>query len=118
MFLTKANDNNFSDKFMKPKSTSIPVIRLKPGREKSVNRRHPWVFSGAVESEVDANQPGQTVRVESSAGKFLGFAAWSPKSQFRLRFWSFKEQDQIDENFIDFRLQKALSNRSSSDLAS
>ena len=103
---------------MKPKSTSIPVIRLKPGREKSVHRRHPWVFSGAVESEVDANQPGQTVRVESSAGKFLGFAAWSPKSQIRLRFWSFKEQDQIDENFIHARLQKALSDRSSSDLAS
>ncbi len=103
---------------MKPKSTSIPVIRLKPGREKSVHRRHPWVFSGAVESEVDANQPGQTVRVESSSGKFLGFAAWSPKSQIRLRFWSFKEQDQIDENFIHSRLQKALSNRSSSDLAS
>ncbi len=103
---------------MKPKSTSIPVIRLKPGREKSVHRRHPWVFSGAVESEVDANQPGQTVRVESSSGKFLGFAAWSPKSQIRLRFWSFKEQDQIDENFIHSRLQKALSDRSSSDLAS
>ena len=103
---------------MKPKSTSIPVIRLKPGREKSVHRRHPWVFSGAVESEVDANQPGQTVRVESSSGKFLGFAAWSPKSQIRLRFWSFNEQDQIDENFIHSRLQKALSDRSFSDLAS
>ncbi|MDA0288543.1 MAG: class I SAM-dependent rRNA methyltransferase, partial [Proteobacteria bacterium] len=103
---------------MKPKSTSIPVIRLKPGREKSVHRRHPWVFSGAVESEVDANQPGQPIRVESSSGKFLGFAAWSPKSQIRLRFWSFKEQDQIDENFIHARLQKALSDRSSSDLAS
>ena len=103
---------------MKPKSTSFPVIRLKPGREKSVHRRHPWVFSGAVESEVDANQPGQPIRVESSSGKFLGFAAWSPKSQIRLRFWSFKEQDQIDENFIHARLQKALSDRSSSDLAS
>ena len=103
---------------MKPRSTSIPVIRLKPGREKSVHRRHPWVFSGALESEVDANQPGQTVRVESSSGKFLGFAAWSPKSQIRLRFWSFKEQDQIDENFIHSRLQKALSDRSFSDLAS
>ena len=118
LFMTKENDNNFSEKFMKPKSTSTPIIRLKPGREKSVHRRHPWVFSGAVESEVDANQPGQTVRVESSSGKFLGFAAWSPKSQIRLRFWSFKEQDQIDENFIHARLQKALSDRSSSDLAS
>ncbi|MEK9762887.1 MAG: class I SAM-dependent rRNA methyltransferase [Deltaproteobacteria bacterium] len=93
-------------------------MRLNPGREQSVHRRHPWVFSGAVESEVDTNQPGQTVRVESSSGKFLGFAAWSPKSQIRLRFWSFKEQDQIDENFIHSRLQKALSDRSSSDLAS
>ncbi|MEC8435930.1 MAG: hypothetical protein VXZ27_08940, partial [SAR324 cluster bacterium] len=55
LFMTKANDNNFSEKFMKPKSTSTPIIRLKPGREKSVHRRHPWVFSGAVESEVDAN---------------------------------------------------------------
>ena len=103
---------------MKLKSISIPMIRLKPGREKSVHRRHPWVFSGAVESEVDANQPGQTVRVESSSGKFLGFAAWSPESQIRLRFWSFYEQDQIDENFIYFRLKKALSYRSSSNLAS
>ena len=103
---------------MKLKSISIPMIRLKPGREKSVHRRHPWVFSGAVESEVDANQPGQTVRVESSSGKFLGFAAWSPESQIRLRFWSFNEQDQIDENFIYFRLKKALSYRSSSNLAS
>ena len=64
------------------------------------------MFSGAVESEVDANQPGQTVRVESSSGKFLGFAAWSPKSQIRLRFWSFEEQDQIDENFIHSRFPK------------
>lgn len=103
---------------MTPKSTSIPIIRLKPGREKSVHRRHPWVFSGAVKSEVDANQPGQTVRVESSSGKFLGFAAWSPESQIRLRFWSFNEQDQIDENFIYHRLKKALSYRSSSNLAS
>lgn len=118
LFMTKANDNNFSEKFMKPKSTSTPIIRLKPGREKSVHRRHPWVFSGAVESEVDANQPGQTVRVESSSGKFLGFAAWSPKSQIRLRFWSFNEQDQIDENFIYFKLKKALTYRSSSNLAS
>ena len=103
---------------MKLKSISIPMIRLKPGREKSVHRRHPWVFSGAVESEVDANQPGQTVRVESSSGKFLGFAAWSPESQIRLRFWSFNEQDQIDENFIYHRLKKALSYRCSSNLAS
>ena len=80
LLMTKANVNNFSEKFMKPKSASTPIILLKPGREKSVHRRHPWVFSGAVESEVDANQPGQTVRVESSSGKFLGFAAWSPKS--------------------------------------
>ena len=118
LFLTKANDNNFSEKFMKPESTSTPIIRLKPSHEKSVHRRHPWVFSGAVESEVDANQPGQTVRVESSSGKFLGFAAWSPKSQIRLRFWSFNEQDQINEYFIYFGLKKALSCRSSSNLAS
>ena len=103
---------------MKPKSTSIPVIRLNPGREKSVHRRHPWLFSGALESESDANLPGQTVRVETSSGKFLGYAAWSPKSQIRLRFWSFDEQDKIDDNFIHSRLQKALSYRSSSNLAS
>ena len=76
------------------------------------------MFSGAVESEVDANKSGQTVRVESSSGKFLGYAAWSPKSQIRLRFWSFNEQDKIDDNFIHSRLQKALSYRSSSNLAS
>ena len=103
---------------MKLQSTIIPIFRLKPGREKSVHRRHPWVFSGAVESEADANQPGQTVRVESSSGKFLGYAAWSPKSQIRLRFWSFNERDKIDENFFYSRLQKALFYRSSSNMAS
>jgi len=103
---------------MKLQSNIIPIFRLKPGREKSVHRRHPWVFSGAVESEADANQPGQTVRVESSSGKFLGYAAWSPKSQIRLRFWSFNERDKIDENFFYSRLQKSLSHRSSSNMAS
>ena len=103
---------------MKLQSTIIPILRLKLGREKSVHRRHPWVFSGAVESEVDANLPGQTVRVESSSGKFLGYAAWSPKSQIRLRFWSFNEQDKIDENFFYSRLQEALSYRSASNVAS
>ncbi len=103
---------------MKLQSTIIPIFRLKPGREKSAHRRHPWVFSGAVESEADANQPGQTIRVESSSGKFLGYAAWSPKSQIRLRFWSFNERDRIDENFFYSRLQKAFSYRSSSNVAS
>ena len=53
-------------------------IHLKRGRERSLLRRHPWIFSGAVQSVSGEPGAGETVKVLSSEGAFLAWAAWSP----------------------------------------
>ena len=81
---------------------------LKPTREKSLKRRHPWVFSGAVEKTSGDPQAGNTVAVHSSDGAFLAYAAYSPKSQIVGRVWSFHEADVVNEAFIEARLAAAI----------
>jgi 23S rRNA (cytosine1962-C5)-methyltransferase len=86
-------------------------IRLKQGREKSLLRRHPWVFSGAIASVEGSPEPGETVIVRSAAGEFLAQAAFSPQSQIRARVWSWNESDVIDPAFLEHRIQQALTLR-------
>jgi len=89
----------------------MPVIFLKPGREKSVLRRHPWIFSGAV-SRVDGSPgEGETVKLVNSRGQFLGWGAFSSKSQISVRIWSWVEDENIGEDFFRRRLQKAIAAR-------
>jgi 23S rRNA (cytosine1962-C5)-methyltransferase len=67
----------------------VKSIRLKEGRERSLLKRHPWVFEGGIaKGGADA---GETVRVEAHDGCFLAWAAYSPASAIRLRVWSFDE---------------------------
>ncbi|HUF73616.1 MAG TPA: class I SAM-dependent methyltransferase [Gammaproteobacteria bacterium] len=87
---------------------SVATAYLKPQREKSLRRRHPWIFSGAVERVVGDVSPGATVRVLSHSGEFLAQAAWSPASQIRLRAWTFDESAAIDAGFIGDRLEHAI----------
>jgi 23S rRNA (cytosine1962-C5)-methyltransferase len=54
------------------------MLTLHPGKEKSVLRRHPWLFSGAVARLDGRARPGDTVDVVSHEGRPLGRAAWSP----------------------------------------
>ncbi len=84
---------------------------LKPGKEKSLLRRHPWVFSGAVERVKGEPAPGDTVRVLSSDGAFLARAAFSPKSQIRARVWTWSEAEAVDEAFFLRRLRAAVGER-------
>jgi 23S rRNA (cytosine1962-C5)-methyltransferase len=85
---------------------------LKPGREKSLLRRHPWIFSGAVERiEGRDAAAGETVAVRSAAGRFLAYAAYSPHSQIRARAWSFDERATIDAAFMQDALRRALDYR-------
>jgi 23S rRNA (cytosine1962-C5)-methyltransferase len=87
------------------------MIQLKKGREKSLQRRHPWLFSGAVEKVTGNPAAGDTVDVHDAAGKPLARAAYSPSSQIRARVWSFDVSATIDETFFRKRLQHALSLR-------
>jgi 23S rRNA (cytosine1962-C5)-methyltransferase len=84
---------------------------LKPGRERSLLRRHPWVFSGAIANIEGKPAPGATVELFSQAGQFLGRGAYSPASQIRVRVWTFAETEPIDEDFFQHRLQAAVARR-------
>lgn len=91
------------------------TITLKPGKEKSLLRRHPWIFPTAIEriegKPEEKNKPGATALVRSSTGQFLARAAYSPKSQIRARVWSFNEDEPIDHALIKRRVKKALAYR-------
>jgi len=85
----------------------IKVI-LHKGREKSLLRRHPWIYSGAV-MEVDGAEPGsgETVCVCAADGTGLGCGAWSPASQIRIRMWTFSPEETIDADFFRRRIHQA-----------
>ncbi len=87
----------------------MKTIRLKPGKDRALLRRHPWVFSGSIAS--GGGDAGETVRVESDEGKFLAWAAFSPTSQIRVRTWSFDEAERIDDGFFAARIAAALAYR-------
>ena len=82
-------------------------VVIKKGREFSVLRRHPWIFSGAVARADDGIGTGETVRVSDAKGTALGFGAWSPASQIRVRMWTFDPAETIDGAFFDRRLAAA-----------
>jgi 23S rRNA (cytosine1962-C5)-methyltransferase len=90
-------------------------VILKSGREESLLRHHPWVFSGAVARTdglpADEAASGCTVRIVSHDGRALGVAAWSPESQIRVRVWSFAADTAIDPAFFRARLRRAIAYR-------
>jgi 23S rRNA (cytosine1962-C5)-methyltransferase len=90
---------------------SSAALLLKPGREKSLLRYHPWVFSGAVAFLQGNPVAGETVELRDSSGRFLARAAYSPDSQIRARVWTWDEAEQVDEAFFRSRLEQAFSAR-------
>jgi 23S rRNA (cytosine1962-C5)-methyltransferase len=85
------------------------ALILKRGREKSLKRRHPWIFSGAVEKA--GGKSGETVEVVDAAKNKIARAAYSPKSQIRARVWTFDPKEEIDAQFFRSRLLRALAIR-------
>ena len=87
------------------------TLHLKPGREKSLRRRHPWIFSGAIERVTGRPGAGDTVEVQDSSGRALARAAYSPKSQIRARAWTFDAAEDVDAGFFRQRVMRALALR-------
>jgi len=83
---------------------------LKPRREKSLKRLHPWVFSGAVASVQGKPGPGDTVEIRSGSGEFLGMAAYSPRSQIVARVWDWRARA-IDRAFFYESIERAVAQR-------
>ena len=91
-------------------------ITLRPGKERSLVKRHPGVFESSIAR--GGGDSGETVRVESADGLFLAWAAFSPKSLIRLRAWSFDEAERIDAAFFQRRIEQAIAMRARLAIAS
>jgi 23S rRNA (cytosine1962-C5)-methyltransferase len=87
----------------------MKTITLRDGKERSLRKRHPWVFQGSIAG--GKADRGETVRVVAHDGSFLAWAAYSPDSMIRVRAWSFKEDERIDAAFFERRIQQAVAVR-------
>lgn len=89
----------------------MSTIILKPGRERSLLRRHPWIFSGAIQHVDDPSAiSGGTVDLLSSDKQFLARASYSPSSQIRARVWTFEDKP-VDKEFFRARIASAIETR-------
>jgi 23S rRNA (cytosine1962-C5)-methyltransferase len=86
-------------------------ITLKRGREEPLQRRHPWLFSGAVDKVDGDPGPGETVEIYNCEGTWIARGAYSPQSQIRVRIWTWDPEEQVDANFFFLRVRRALEHR-------
>jgi len=89
----------------------MQAIHLKPGREKSLLRHHPWLFSGAIERVQGEPGSGASVAVLGADGRWLATAAYSPRSQIRARVWSWRRETTVDTEFFRARVRAAVARR-------
>nr|WP_179402930.1 class I SAM-dependent rRNA methyltransferase [Burkholderia guangdongensis] len=87
------------------------TVTLKPSKDKSLLRRHPWIYANAIDRVDGKPAPGATVVVRAADGRFLARGAYSPQSQIRVRVWSFDENEPIDHAFFKRRVQRAVAHR-------
>ncbi len=86
-------------------------LTLKPGRERSVVQRHPWLFESAI-GNLSAQPPdGAVVDVRGSDGTWLARGTWSGKSQIRVRLWTWNVEEHIDAGLIQQRIATAIAGR-------
>ena len=98
------------DSRREPASRDAALV-LKPGKEKSLRRRHPWIYATAVGHVTGQPQAGDTIAVRSAGGGWLAWAAYSPASSIRARAWSFDEADRIDAAWMRARVAAAVDAR-------
>lgn len=80
-------------------------LKLRPGREESVRRRHPWLFSGAVGSRQGDGSDGRA-EVIGADGRFLARGAYSAASQIVARLWTFDDRT-LDRTLFAERFEAA-----------
>ena len=97
-------------------------IVLKKGREQSLLRRHPWVFSGAIDEkgrsaaqrriqEETENPPPCLADVFSSSGEWLARGFHNPASQIRVRILTFDRGEEIGADFFRRKIAAAWESR-------
>jgi 23S rRNA (cytosine1962-C5)-methyltransferase len=84
---------------------------LLPGKDRSLARRHPWIFAAAVDRLSGRARSGDTVEVVAASGRPLAKAAWSPESKIRARVWTFDPEETVDDAFFKRRIRAAVDRR-------
>ena len=83
-------------------------VTLKKSADSFIKRKHPWIFSGALEKVEGNPSNGQTVQIFTSNKTPIGFGSFSPSSQIRVRVWSFNPDEKIDSDFFRKKILAAL----------
>lgn len=91
--------------------TPAGELWLKPGKERSLARRHPWVYDTAVARVQGRPQTGDLVAVRGADGTWWAWAAYAPASTLRARCWSFVESERIDADWFAARVRAAVARR-------
>ncbi|BAL99504.1 MULTISPECIES: class I SAM-dependent rRNA methyltransferase [Caldilinea] len=94
-----------------PTIHEYPAVALKPGREKPVRQRHPWIFSGAIASIPNEAADGAVVDVCDAQGGFLARGYLNRRSQIQVRLLTWDAEEVIDTAFWRRRLQAAIAMR-------
>ena len=87
---------------------------LRVGKERSLTRHHPWIYSGAVDRLRGHCEPGDVVVVRDSTGRVLGRAGYNSASQIIGRMWTFDDAV-VDDTFVAKRIEAAVARRRSLD---
>lgn len=86
-------------------------VTLKKSADSFIKRKHPWIFSGAIEKVEGNPSNGDTVQIFTSNKTIVGFGSFSPSSQIRVRVWSFNPQEKIDSDFFRMKILAASETR-------
>ncbi len=84
-------------------------LHLKPNRDRSVRRFHPWIFSGALARLEGAKAPG-IAEIIAADGEFLGRGFYNPNSQIACRIMTWRDEA-IDANFFRRKIENAYQTR-------
>jgi len=85
----------------------LPSITLKKSADSFIKRKHPWIFSGAIEKVEGNPSNGETVQIFTSYKTLVGTGSFSPSSQIRVRVWSFEPAEKIDSDFFSRKISMA-----------
>lgn len=85
----------------------LQSIRLAKGKERALQRRHPWIFSGAIHPKSPVCQEGELVRLESATGEFLALGHYmAPNASIRIKLISYTDEN-INSAWWSSRLANA-----------
>ena len=88
---------------------TYPILHIRKGKEQSLMRRHPWVFSGAIESSTESLKDGDLVCLMTRKDQFLGIGHYQ-HATISVRILSF-DYEEIDQAFFDRKIKKAVDSR-------